>query len=87
VKSSNRLAAVMAELDAERRPEPEKPARKAKPKRKAEPRRVTISYLLETNGRIVDFEVHVSTEEPKPAPGWSGPMLTPVGWFMTRIVQ
>lgn len=82
MKPHNRLAEVMAELDAERRRDP-KEVRKAKPKR----RDARVSFLLQQGGRIVELVVDVDPEEPPARTGWSPAVKTDVGWFSCQIVR
>lgn len=71
---NNRLAEVMAELDAERRREPKQ-------------REARVSFLLEQGGRIVELIVDVTPEKPPARAGEMPPVRTDVGWFDVRIVQ
>lgn len=74
MKPHNRLAEVMAELDAERRREPKR-------------RDARVSFLLQQGGRIVELVVDVDPEEPPARTGWSPAVKTDVGWFSCQIVQ
>ena len=88
MRPTNRLAAIMADLDAvkARKAKPTNAPRPPKPRPGTPP--VRVSFLLQLGRRIEDMEIHISPEKPNldPTAGWFPPFKTAVGWISARLV-
>lgn len=103
MEPTNRIAAILAALDAERAAKPKKTRSTAKPKPesktaqerkpkaspKPEPdRSAVMSYLFtDGHGGLINFEVSISDKPMKLGSDWSKPTQIPVGWICVRVVK